>query len=85
VVIAAAVVNSVQIIGHFKLQDEVFMSLLFTHLISSYMMFSNCILHRFELRYEVFISSDTFFMESLINRAGGGEENRNLSFSIIRL
>jgi hypothetical protein len=41
---------------HFKLRDEVFISL-FTHLISSYMRFSDCILHRFELKYEALISS----------------------------
>jgi hypothetical protein len=41
----------------FKLRDEVFMSPLFAHLISSYKMrFSDCILHRFELIYEVLIS-----------------------------
>jgi hypothetical protein len=48
----------------FKLRDEVFMSSLLTHLISSYIRFSDCILHRFKLRYEVLISSDTFFMKS---------------------
>jgi hypothetical protein len=46
----------------FKLRDEVFMVPLFTHLLSSYIRFSDCILHCFKLRYEVFISSDTFFM-----------------------
>jgi hypothetical protein len=40
----------------FKVRDEVFMPPLFTHLISRYMRFSDCILHRFELRYEVLIS-----------------------------
>jgi hypothetical protein len=39
------------------------MSLLFTHLISSYRRFSDCILHRFELIYEVLISSGTLFMK----------------------
>jgi hypothetical protein len=44
----------------FKLRDDVFMFPLFTHLISSYMRFSDCILHRFELRYEVLISFNLF-------------------------
>jgi hypothetical protein len=38
------------------------MSPLFTHLISSYMGFLDCILHRFELSYEALISSQTYYV-----------------------
>jgi hypothetical protein len=41
----------------FQFKEMAFSDLVFTHLISSYMRFSDCILHRFELKYEVLISS----------------------------
>jgi hypothetical protein len=58
------------------------MSPLFTHLFSSYMRFSDCILHGFKLRSS-HIVLDLLYEELLINRVG--VVKRLVPFSIIRL
>jgi hypothetical protein len=55
---------------HFKLRDEIFISPLFTHLISSYMRFSDCMLHRFELWSSHIFLDLLWDGQSSINRAG---------------